>query len=90
MGQEEKHIKNERRQKDLIMEFVHLGLHLRALLDQWGGLHSLSSMKRKSTRIGYKKESYTSILKNGRKIQNSYGEMNNSIVFVASRSAETI
>ena len=63
MGQEEKHIKHERRQQDLITEFVRLGLRLRALLDQWGGLHSLSGMKKKSTSISYKKESYTSTLK---------------------------
>ena len=64
MREEEKHIKHERRQQDLIMEFVRLELRLQALLDQWGGLHSLSGMRKKSTSISYKKEFYTSILKN--------------------------
>jgi len=90
MRQEEKHIKHERRQQDLITEFVRLKLHLRALLDQWGGLPLLSGMKKKSTSISYKKESYTSILKNGLKNANSDGEMDIAIVFVVSRSAKTI
>jgi len=55
MREEEKHIKHERGQQDLIMEFIRLGLHLQALLDQWGGLHSLSGMRKKSTSISYKK-----------------------------------
>ena len=80
-----------RRQQDLIMEFIQLGLHLRALLDQWGGLHSLSGIRKKSTSISYKKkEFYTSILKNGQKMQNSDGEMDSAIVFIMSRNAETI
>ena len=90
MREEEKHIKHERRQQDLITEFVRLGLHLRALLDQWGGLHSLSGMRKKNTSISDKKEFYTSILKNGRKMQNSEGETDSAIAFVASRNAETI
>lgn len=65
MREEKKHIEHERRQQDFITEFVRHRLCLRALLDQWGGLHSLSGMRKKSTRIGYKKEFYTSILKNG-------------------------
>ena len=89
MREEEKHIKHERRQQDLITEFVQLGLCLWALLDQWGGLHSLSGMRKKSTSISYKKEFYTSILKNGRKMQNSDGETDNTIAFVVSRNAET-
>ena len=51
MRQEEKHVKHERRQQDLIIEFVPLGLHLWALLD----LHSLNGMRKKSTSISYKK-----------------------------------
>jgi len=53
--EEEKHIKHERRQQHFITDFVQLGLHLQALLDQWGGLHSLSGMRKKSTSISYKK-----------------------------------
>ena len=67
MREEEKHIKHERRQEDLITEFVRLGLRLRALLNQWEGLRSLSGMRKKSTSISYKNEFYTSIMKNGRK-----------------------
>lgn len=37
------------------MEFIRLGLRLRALLDQWGGLYSLSGMRKKPIRISYKK-----------------------------------
>jgi len=90
MGQEEKHRKHETRQQDLITEFVQLGLCLRALLDQWEGLHSLSGKKKKITSISYKKEFYTSILKNGRKMQNSDRKIDSEIAFVASRSVETI
>ena len=55
MREEKKHIKHERREQDLITKLVQLGLRLRALLSQWGGLHSLSGMRKKSTRISYKK-----------------------------------
>lgn len=79
MREEEKHIKHERRQQDLITEFVRLGLCLRALFDQWGGLHSLSGMRKKSKSISYKKEFYTSILKNSQKMQNYDGETNSAI-----------
>lgn len=65
MREEEKHMKHERRQQDWITQFIQLGLRLRAMLDQWGGLHSLSDVRKKSTRISYKKEFNTSILKNG-------------------------
>ena len=37
----------KRRHEDLIMEFIQHGLHLCALLDQWGDLHSLNGMKRR-------------------------------------------
>ena len=90
MREDEKHIKHERRQQDLIIEFIQLGLCLWALLDQWGGLHSLSGMRKKSTSISYKKEFYTSIPKNGQKMQNFDRERDNTIAFVESRSVETI
>lgn len=37
----------KRRQQDLVTKFLQLRLHLRALLDQWEGLHSLNGMKRR-------------------------------------------
>ena len=55
MREEEKRIKHERRQQELIIEFVRLSLHLWDLLNQWGGLHSLSGMRKKSTIISYTK-----------------------------------
>ena len=90
MRQHEKHIKHERRQQDLIMEFVRLGLHFRALLDQWGGLHSLSGMRKKSTSISYKKGVLYLHTEKLLKMQNSDGEMDSAITFMASRNAETI
>jgi len=47
-------------------------------------------MIKKGTSISYKKEFYTSILKNGRKMQSSDGAMDNVIMFMASRNAEII
>ena len=41
------HKSMKRRQQDLIMEFIQLILCLHALIDQWGGLHSLNGMKRR-------------------------------------------
>lgn len=58
------------------------------LLNQWGGLHSLSGMRKKSRIIIYKKESYTSIMENGLKIESSVAETGISIEFLSPRGAK--
>jgi len=80
-----------RRQQDLIMEFLQLGLHLQALLNQWGGLHILNDIKRRELQSSVaQKEAYTSIMENGYEMETSDGEIDSTNVYVALRAAENI
>ena len=73
------------------MEFIHLGLHLWALLDQWGVLHILNDMKRRELQSSVEqKEAYTSILENGYEMETSDGEMDSTNASVALRAAKNI
>lgn len=72
------------------MEFIQFRLRLHALLNQWGVLHSLSGMRKKSTIIIYQKESYTSIMENGQKMESYVAETSITIEFLLLRGAKSI